>query len=161
MESSPKKQARITSLRLLAATPKSRNELYERLLEKGYPEEIIQETLTTLEKDGLLNDRRLADDIRHRFYESKPSGTRRLDFELKRRGISEQIRQNIVDEADPEEESKRAKDIALLQWQKFERLPHDKRKKRVYDFLLRRGFSFDIARDIMNLLQREAAADES
>ena len=149
----------ITSLRLLTATSKSRADLASRLRDKGYADEVIQETLGELERQGLLNDRGFAENLKSRFTLSKPSGSRKIDFELKRRGISAKIRREVLDEIAPEEEFARAREIGLVRWEKFTSLPEEKRKKRVYDFLIRRGFGFQIVRDLIEEFERLSEHD--
>ena len=155
MNESQRKQAMITSLRLLTATAKSRIELSKRLFDKGYGEEVIQETLGELEKLGLLNDRSFAENLKSRLTTSKPSGSRKIEFEMKRRGVPSKIRQEILEEITPEEETERARELGLARWEKFASLPEDKRKKRLYDFLVRRGFGFRIARDLIEEFDRQ------
>lgn len=150
----PKKQAMITSLRLLAATPKSRSELARRLREKNYPEEVISETLNDLEKKGFLSDQAFAENVKAKYLHGKPSGSKRIDFELKRRGISGALREKVLSEISPEDEKERAREIGLLRWSKHEKLEPEKRKKRVYDFLIRRGFDFSLARDLIEEFER-------
>lgn len=155
MEDSQQKQAMITSLRLLAATPKSRNQLARRLSEKGYVQTVVRETLDQLEKQGLLNDRGLAQELKSRFTQAKPSGRKRLVFEMKRRGIPEKVREEVLGELNPEDEQNRAREAGLLRWQKFKNLPLLKRKKRVYDFLLRRGFDYSTVRSLVERFESQ------
>ena len=49
-------QAWVTSLRLLAATPKTRKELANKLAGKGFSESVVEETLDKMEAQGLLSD---------------------------------------------------------------------------------------------------------
>lgn len=155
MNDSQRKQAMITSLRLLTATAKSRTELAKRLKEKGYEEEVIEVTLVDLEKQGLLNDRTFAENLRSRLTLGKPSGSRKIEFEMKRRGVPSKIRQEVLEEITPEEESERARELGTARWEKFASLPAEKRRKRVYDFLIRRGFGFNIARDLIEEFERK------
>lgn len=149
-----KKQALITSMRLLAATAKSRIELAGRLKEKGYPDPVIQNTLDDLEKQGFLNDRTYARNLKSQFTFGKPSGSSKIAFELKRHGISAAIREEVLSEINPEEERERALDLGRIRWDKERKAPKEKRRQRVYSFLVRRGFSFSHARDVIETLER-------
>ena len=149
------KQSWIVSLRLLAATPKSVKELRDKLTAKGFPDAIIQKTLAKLESNGLLSDRAFAQNIVTRFTQGKPSGNRRIGFELKRKGVPAKMREEILEGLNPEEETERARELARDKWEKFSKLDGQKRKKRVYDFLLRRGFDFQLVRDVVEGLERE------
>lgn len=149
MDESQKKQAWISSLRLLAASPKTRGELAKKLTEKGYPEEIVRQTLDQLESQGLLSDRAYAVNLLSRFVHAQPSGRRRIAFEMKKRGVPAKIREDVLSQVTPEQEADRAREIGLARWERFKNLDEPKRKKRVYDFLIRRGFDFQLVRDVV------------
>ena len=147
------KQAWIVSLRLLTATPKSVKELREKLTGKGFPETIVEKTIAKLESSGFLSDRAFAQNIVTRFTQGNPSGARKISFELKRKGVPAKLRDEILEGLNPEEERERAAELARNKWERFARLDGDKRKKRVYDFLLRRGFDFQLVRDVIEKLE--------
>lgn len=147
------KQAWLTSLRLLTATPKTRKELEKKLLEKGYPQPIIQETLNRLEEQGLLSDQTYAKNLLSRLTYDKPSGRRKISFEMKRRGVPARIQEELLAAVSVEEETAKASELAQHKWLQGSQLDPEKRKKKVYDFLIRRGFDFQIARDIIERLE--------
>ena len=152
MSESQRKQAWITALRLLTATPKSSGELARKLREKGYGGAVVRETLRELEAKGVLSDRSYAQNIVAKYSLSQPSGTNRIRFELMRRRIPAPIREEALSILTPESEMDRAREIGLQRWNRFQSLPAEKRKKRTYDFLIRRGFSFDIVRELIEEL---------
>ncbi len=156
MTEEQRKQAWMISLRLLAATPKSRKELTRKLTEKGFDPGIVEETLDGLEQKGLLSDRAYAQNLISRFVNEKPSGKRKISFELKRRGVPGKIQQELLDGISVEQETENARDLARLKWERFKSLEPEKRKKRVYDFLLRRGFDFNLVRDVMQEITADA-----
>lgn len=157
MPDSEAKQAKITSLRLLAASPKSRIELSKKLSRKGYRPQVIQETLDELEKQGVLNDLAYARNLILRWTQGKNSGKKKILFELKRRGVSRGVCETVLAEISPEEERRQALEAGLYRWQRFKQLPQEKRRKRVYDFLVRRGYDFELVRDLL----REIELNES
>lgn len=147
-----KKQLWISALRLLAASPKSRKELERKLEGKGFSEALIREAVEKLEDQGFLNDRRFARDIVQRYRMVKPSGRRKIEFELRRRSIAPSLCQEVLAEVLPEDESRAAEELAASQWLRHAKLPLLKRKKKIYDFLARRGYAFDICRDALEKL---------
>lgn len=153
MSESQKKQAMTTVLRLLAATPKSRTELAGKLKRKGFDGALIKETLDELEEQGIVNDRVYARELTARFTQAKPSGRKKIEFELKRHAVPEKIQEEVLEAITPENETERAREIARERWQRMEKQPPLKRKKKVYDFLVRRGFDFQITRDIIEELE--------
>ncbi len=147
---SQKKQAWISCLKLLAATPKTRRELDKRLIERGFDKEIVEETLNRLEEQGLLSDRAYASNLLQKYTEFQPSGRRKIAFEMKRRGVSPKLCEELLAKIDPEEELKKAREVAFSRWEKLKGISQEKREKRVYDFLIRRGFDFQICRDLID-----------
>lgn len=149
-----RKQAWITSLRLLAATPKTQKELSGKLLDKGYPQEIVAGVLADLQKQGILNDQAYAQNLAQRLRLGRPSGKRKIAFELKRHGISSQLQEEVLSGIGAEEERASAKEIGLEKWERFKNFPAEKRERRVYDFLVRRGFDFQMVRDLIREFSR-------
>ncbi|MCM8775318.1 MAG: recombination regulator RecX, partial [Candidatus Omnitrophica bacterium] len=152
-----KKEAWIISLRLLAISTKSQREITKKLIDKGYPVSVVRAVTEKLKGEGLLNDRAYAQHLVNKYTSSKPSGCRRIAFELKRRGIPKKIREEFLASMDSESEVHRARALAQLKWRRFSKISPEKRKKRVYDFLVRRGFDFQIARDLIEEFEMESS----
>ncbi|MDD5218233.1 MAG: RecX family transcriptional regulator [Candidatus Omnitrophica bacterium] len=150
-----KKQAWLTSLRLLAASPKSRGQIMTKLEDKGYPEEVVRETLDMLERRNFLNDKKFAAELAQKFRVAKPSGRKKIAFELKAHGVPPEVCEEILSGWDDVEESQRAQGLACVKWAQTAKLPKAKRWKKVYDFLVRRGFEFQLARDVLDDLAGE------
>jgi regulatory protein len=154
------KQALITCLRLLAASPKSGQELKKKLAAKGYPGEIIDRTLNDLRTQGVLDDTAYAKDLMARFTLGRPVGRHKIAFELKRHGISKKISDELMETLSIADETERALEQARLKWTGWSQLDPQKRKKRLYDFLIRKGYDFQIVQDILQKLSKEPANDE-
>ena len=154
------KQAFITCLRLLAASPKSGQELRKKLESKGYSAEAIEQALHSLREQGILDDTRYAKDLMGRLTLGKSVGRHKIAFELKRHGISKKISDGLLETLSNEDETERALDQARLKWSSWSSLDPLKRKKRLYDFLIRKGYDFQIAQDILQRLSKEPADDE-
>ena len=143
------RQALVTSLRLLTATPKSRKTLETKLFEKGFDREVIGRTLDQLEREGLLNDRAFAHSVIQLFSSHRPSGRRRIAFELEKRGIRKALAQELLEEYAPEEERKRAFELAQQKQARWSRIEDSRRRKKIYDFLVRRGFDYTLSREVI------------
>lgn len=148
------KQAHLAVARLLAATPKSKRDLASKLLAKGFDQDVIDQTLNDFEAKGLLSDRQLAQNIAARFTHTQPSGAKRIKFEMQRKGIPTAVRDEILSTLNGEAESERADELAQRKWETLSRLPLDKRKKKVFDFLLRRGFEFGAVQEALSKLSQ-------
>jgi regulatory protein len=154
------KQATITCLRLLAASPKSARELRKKLEGKGYSSGIIDQALSDLRAQGVLDDTKYAKDLAARLTLGKCAGRHKIAFELKRHGISKKISEELLGALSNEDEAERALEQARLKWAGWSRLDPQKRKKRLYDFLIRKGFDFQIVQDILQKLTRETTQEE-
>ncbi len=158
--SEQEKQALVTSLRLLAATPKSRKGLAQKLQEKGFSGDIVEGTLNRLEKQGLLNDRSLAQSLLQSYIYHRPSGRRRIAFEMRKRGIKDAVVKELLEKYTPEEEKERALELARARQLRWKRLDEAKRRKKIYDFLVRRGFDFGLSREVAGEVEKEQSSNE-
>lgn len=144
------KQATLTALRLLAATPKSKVRLKQKLKEKGYPSQVIEETLGRLEQDGILNDKNFAASVFQTFSQYRPSGRKRIVFEMKKRGIGERVISETLQTFDAGAEREAALGLAEAKLNRWQKLEPARRRKKIYDFLIRRGFDFTLSREIVD-----------
>lgn len=154
------KQAFITALRLLAASPKSGLELKKKLAGKGYPDESIEQALNNLKIQGVLDDTLYAKDLAARLALGKGAGRYKIAFELKRHGISKRISDEVLGALPIEDEMERALEQARLKWSGWAKADPQKRKKRLYDFLIRKGYDFQVAQDVLQKLLKGSSDDE-
>ncbi|MDP3920856.1 MAG: regulatory protein RecX [Candidatus Omnitrophota bacterium] len=140
-------------MRLLSASPKSRLELKDRLDAIGFPDSVVLEILNDLERDDLISDRRYAEDLVVHLTRFKLSGRRKIDFELKRHRIAPEIRERVLADLDGEMEFERASELASSRARKLEKMPAAKKKKNIYDLLIRRGFDFEVCRRVSDRMK--------
>lgn len=149
------KQGYLYAVRLLAQTKRSERELGKKLTLKGFPESAIIHILERLKTQGVLNDTKLVDETVEWSIRSKGHGRKRIFSELKRRGITETQIGQALEKYPKEVERATAEDLAKNRWARFQKLEPRKRMKRLYDFLINRGFDFDLAREIVAHLEHE------
>jgi len=140
------------ALRFLKIRPRSVAELKVKLDGKGFDAGEIEITLNDLIASGLLDDRAFTKSwINYRL--ARPFGFRRIIQELKIKGVDQEIIDQALAELDgnysPQEV---ALELARRRWQRLPALDPLKKKKRVLDFLLRRGFDADIAMKVIKKL---------
>jgi regulatory protein len=155
-------KCRECALRLLERRPHSRAELERKLRERDYPAPVRQLILADFERVGLVNDRQFTEAfVRQKLLASRPVGTRRILFDLRRRGISEEMARAVlaeVTEEDNEEgELERARQAASTKWASLMRSGREIQKARaaVYRFLAGRGFDGDVIRRAVEELERD------
>lgn len=137
--------ARLSSVKAQAAEllnrrPLSRRELEQRLQDKGASEGDIQAAADWLEEIGVLDDRRYAASlVRH--YGARGYGAGRIREELRRRGISRELweaaGEELPDSREILDELIRKKTAGGLD------LRDRREARRLTDYLLRRGFSWE------------------
>ena len=149
------RQAVISSLRILTASPKSRKQLGGKLRQKGFEEKIVEKTLSRLEGEGLLNDRVYAQEVARSFLHIRPSGRKRIAYELKKRGIQDSLIEEVLRTLSLDDERTRAQELAHHQNERWSKLDPIRRRKKIYDFLLRRGFDYSLSREVVETLGRE------
>jgi len=145
-------QAQQAALRLLAYRPRSEAEMRQRLARRGLPDEVVQETIAHLREQGLLSDAAFA-----RFWveardQNSPRGRRLLWQELSAKGIEREIARQAIAVVTEEDAALRAaqKKARHLQGQDYPIF-----RRRLGDFLLRRGFPYPTVRTTVERLWRE------
>jgi regulatory protein len=148
----PLQKARNYAFLLLKFRLRSEEEIRKRLEKKKFDTRVIESTLSFLKDKGFIDDNYFA----KAWVESrikKPLGIRRLKQELRIKGIDKEIIESRINEIRkdyPEEEI--VKQIAKKRLSKIKGIESQKAKKRVYAYLLRRGFSPDIILEAVNQL---------
>lgn len=134
-------KARDYAFLLLKFRLRSEREIYARLKKKKFDEEIIKQTVSFLKNKGFIDDSVFAKAwIESRL--KKPLGLRRIRQELNLKGVDKEIIDSQISEVKkdyPEEEL--VKKIAQERLKKLKGIEPRSAKRRVYTYLLRRGFS--------------------
>ena len=132
------------ALDYLSYRPRSRAEVITYLKKRGLPEEQIDAVVERLERAGLLDDVVFAQfwiENRERF---RPKGLRALRYELRLKGVSNEIIEQALVSVDVSASayrsaSKKARQVQHLDQREFHR--------KVVEYLARRGFDYDVARE--------------
>jgi regulatory protein len=144
------------ALNLLSYRPRSTEEVRRRLQSAGFSEHAVETTLERLSRSALLDDLAFARywvDNREQF---KPRGARALRQELRQKGVPDAFITEALDKLDEEELAYR---VGRERFQRLRNLDEATCRKRLGDFLLRRGFSYEIVRDVMDRLWNEFGQD--
>ena len=111
---------------------------------KGLSDEMVSEIIKRLKKYSFIDDKQFAKSwVQQRInYKNKP--IRVIRFELKQKGISEEI----INESLPKTEARdtdleSAKKLAIKRKDFYRNLDEKKRDEKVMNYLLRKGFSYD------------------
>ncbi len=146
--------AKKAALRFLKIRPRSVAELKEKLEQKGFDSVQIETAVGDLTAMGLLDDRAFTKAfINYRL--ARPFGFRRIVLELNAKGIDPGIIEEAIAQA---RETCNPQEVALdLAQRRWHHIPSGvdalKKKKRVMDFLLRRGFDTDVVMKVIKQLK--------
>ncbi len=136
-------KAQDTALHFIGYKMRTVQEIRRKLAEKEFAEETIEEVIAFLEKYGYADDREYCRKYIREKLRMKPKSGYALKIELRQRGISSRI----IDEVMAETEIDEAGDaFRWLEKKSRGQWPpeNEKKKKQLYDFLLRKGYSYDI-----------------
>ena len=136
-------KAKSDALRLLSFKPRSILELEKRLKLKKYDSNLIRDVLESLKRQGLLDDEKFAKLFANSQTYTRPSGKRQIEFDLKRKGLSEETIKKTIDGLQDYDEKKAAGDLVRGRFLKMTGISDEKKRSRLFGFLKRRGFSND------------------
>ncbi|HEY7233483.1 MAG TPA: regulatory protein RecX [Gemmatimonadaceae bacterium] len=141
------------ALNMIALRARASAELRRSLVRKGEPADFVDVAIERLVRAGFLDDASFA----RQFTRSKAVGAglsrRRLRQELARRGIARDVAEASIDQVFDEEkidEQSTLELVARKKMQSLARLDVTVQRRRLYAFLVRRGYDLD---DIARTLQ--------
>ena len=142
--------AKQKALRFLSIRPRSKQEIRDYLLRKEFPADTAEKVIARLETLNMLNDLAFARMVCRDTLAKKPVGAKMLRRGLIMKGVPRDIVETVIAEfSSPEIELQMAVKAAERQSVRIGRsskhLDSDHIKKKILDYLVRRGFAFDIA----------------
>ena len=144
-------RAKQAAFLLLAYRPRSVEELRGRLKER-FSEQAVEQTLTGLQRQGLLDDAAFAREWRRQREKNRPRGPAAIANELRRLGVDSEVVEEALADFDAAENAYRAaaRYASRLSHQEF---PEFRRK--LWAFLQRRGFDSSVVRQTVDRLWQE------
>jgi len=148
------KRAKNTAYRYLTIRPRSRVEVERKLHDREFPSGIVSSVIDHLVKLGYLNDEEFARQWAASRVRSRGFGRRRLEQELRNKGISREIitgsLRTLFEEALEADVARKEADKKLRTLTRFE---PEVRRRRLAGFLERKGFSSEIIRTILRTVR--------
>lgn len=133
------------ALRLLSVRSRSRAELRQRLLRADYEPEEVDTALADLEAVGLIDDEAFAREVAEH-QRRKGMGRRAGLMALRVKGVDRELAEAVAGEVNPEDEAERAVEVVAKRLPRLQGLDPETRRRRLVDFLLRRGYDPETAR---------------
>jgi len=137
-----REQARNYALKLIGYRERSMREVEIRMRRKGCNEKLIKEILENLKFCDLINDKRFAREWTQSRIK-RGYGKRKIVFELREKGVEEEIIKKIMKEVYAKVDEKQIAIEAI----KRKKISLEEKTK-VYRFLVGRGFAFEIINEI-------------
>ena len=141
-----REKAFATGYSLIAIRDHSEQEFVQKLLKRGFSKDIIQSCKRSFLEKDLLNDERFAE----QFAKGKSSlnrwGPSKILSELRRKGISERVARNALDQAFEEEDAAEHCIRLIEKREAHFRRESDprKRKQKVFRYLQSKGYTSDV-----------------
>lgn len=149
------------ALTLLGFRARSVAELRRKLIERDSPKAEVEEALTRLIDQKLLDDA----DFARQFARAKITGAGasriRILQELRRKGVAADVAERALEdlgEAEGIDASSSVRRVAEKKWKTLSTLDAFTRRRRLYAFLARRGFNPEEIRDAITALGAEVDA---
>ena len=149
-------KAKSAAFRLLSGRAYTRAEIDKKLKGRQFSRQAITRTMATLEELGLVDDRAFARQWVQARLQGRPMGRFRMTRELKRRGVPEALVEEALDEALAEVEPiELALELLRGRAARYRGLERQKALARMYQFVGRRGFATQVAREAARLIWAE------
>lgn len=153
--------AREAALKLLERTRRTRSDLARRLHTRGFANATIEQALDRLAGVGLVDDVEYAVAFLRERRARRTAGHRRLEAELRRRGVTPENIAAAIERLDESEggldETAAARRVLAQVERRYRALDPRTRRQRLYALLARRGFDGDAIEAALGELAREAS----
>lgn len=151
-------RARRTALDYIAHRARTETEVRRRLARKGFSEGATEGAVARMEELGYLDDAAYARAYVSERLSGRGHGPERLRADLRRRGVAPRyIEAALEDLVEPDDLRENALRHGRQRWERLASEPDPfRRKKKLSDFLARRGYGYDLIREVVEELEREA-----
>lgn len=152
--------ARLMALRRLDYKAQTRAELQTHLLGKGVSAEDTEQVLNRFEDVGLLDDQRYAQAWAQSRHGNRYHSRRLIQQELRRKGVDDELIEEVVADIDHESELAAAKAMIDRKAASMSGLPREVAFRRLSGMLARKGYGPQVVVPVVRDLLQALAADE-
>ncbi len=140
------------AVRYLSYRPRSEAELREKLKQRGFDDASIEAVLTRLKAQGLVDDVAFAEFWKENRESFRPRSQRLTRLELGRKGVAGEIVNQVVGTIDDSGSAYRA---ALSRAARLSLSDYSAFRRRLGEYLRRRGFGYEVINHTVELVWRE------
>ncbi len=130
------------ALKFIQYRPRTQSEIRLNLQKHGVSGQVIEHVLERLQKTGLTNDQRFAENWIENRSDFRPRSRFALAHELKKRGVDPKIIETSLEDVDDTELAYQA---ACKQYRKYSHFDWQTYRQKMYGFLGRRGFNYEVS----------------
>lgn len=136
-------------LRFATLRPRSEKEINIWLRKHKVYQSIISDLFNKLKRLNLLDDKKFAEWWVEQRMNFRPKSRRIINYELKSKGINKNIIEDVLSEVEIDE-GKIAKELLTKKIYKWEKLPRFEARKKMGEFLARKGFGWSVIKDTID-----------
>lgn len=159
VEADQVQKAKSRALNYIAYRPRTEREVRRKLYENEYNEAVVEQVVEQLRDLDYLDDVAYAREYARERFRVHGYGPYRIQSELKSRGVDRRwIEQALEELLEDEDMMEAARQHAEKRWPRVagESNPF-KRRQKLSDYLVRRGFSYDTVRTVVEEIEQRAA----
>jgi regulatory protein len=140
------------AIRYLGYRPRSEAEVRQRLQRHGFDDDSINKTIAKLKEQGLVDDAAFARFWKENRETFSPRSRWLTGQELKRKGLDNNVIEQIVGEVDDSDSAYRA---ALSKARRLSSSDYQDFHRRLGEYLRRRGFNYQVINDTVERIWKE------
>lgn len=134
---------------------RSHSEVQQKLYELGIRRQDHDEIIATLIEEDYLNEERFAKMFAGGKFRMKDWGRKKIYYALKEKKVSEYSIKQAMKEIDEEEYLKNLKELTSEKYESLKDEQHFVRKKKTIDYMIQKGYEFDLVTKAINELTNQ------
>ena len=130
---------------------RTEHQIKTKLTQKGYTEKVIARAMEFMNNYGYLNDKAIGKALMNDSIRSKKEGRNKIKQKMYQKGIKKQDMEEVMEGLNAEEEKEGAEYSLKKVKEKYRVKSKDKNqwKQKCYQYLLRQGFPYELASEVM------------
>jgi regulatory protein len=145
VDADPAAVARAIALRQLTAGPRTRAQLAAAMRRRGVPDDVAESVLDRFEDVALVDDQEFARQWVTTRHTGRGLARRALSYELRQRGVADDLVRGAVDELTPDDELAAARELVRRKARSMRTDDPSRRTRRLAGMLARKGYSGALA----------------
>lgn len=148
------------ALHFLSFRMRSEKEIVDKLKKEEYGDAVILEAIVKLKRLNFVNDEQFAEAFMKTKIQTTKLGPQALKREMNQKGIARDIQDDLLSTYNEAEQFDIAKNLAEKVARKNERQASLQVKRKIESHLLRKGYSYDMIRNVLEEIDLDRDEDE-